>query len=399
MNAQRRIMATAAKKSQRGLYGRLSVGVDNAAQSLPDQVGLPKWGLFKDLFFGKIGTMVVLNLLTLIFALPAIAVIFIYTMKGTMVGAFIPYSGNIGLGYPVVTDAIKQGQIVAYMNNMMQFSLLVPCLALLFLGLGGNMFVMRKLVWGETVKAAKEFFRGIKKTWLNSLFTGLFVGATVFLFSFTLDVFDVYDLHVAYKVLGIIFSSLLLALVAAVSAYFMTQSATFDLPAHVMLNNSFVFAVGKNVVALFFVAVAVAPLFLMFATSLAGIVAVFYVMLGFSYASLVLTIYCNGSYERHLFGRFDKSASYGKRDDKKEQSDDKIEDKPTSVKPKKTDGFKNPKKRKKSIDECSNITPLSETFTCDDLVRLEQERAALEKEIADERSDGENIDTAGKDEE
>ena len=43
-------------------------------------------------------------------------------------------------------------------------------------------------------------------------------------------------------------------------------------------------------------------------------------MLGFSYTSIVLMLYCNGSFEKCLYDKATVGAVYGKRDDKLEKS-------------------------------------------------------------------------------
>ena len=57
--------------------------------------------------------MVFLNLLTVLFALPAAAVMVLFYLNTAVAASFIPYSGNLGIGYPIVTDAITQGVLTA----------------------------------------------------------------------------------------------------------------------------------------------------------------------------------------------------------------------------------------------------------------------------------------------
>ncbi len=311
-------MTVAEKKIKKSLSDVMVF--DSSELPVADMRGLSKWDLFKHLFIGKIGTMVILNLLTLLFALPALADIVIFTMTGTFANSYVPYSANVGIGYPVVADAVWQGVYAAYKNELLQFSILVPSLALLFMGLGGNMFVMRKLIWGEPAKPAKDFFRGIKKSWWQSFITGPIVGAAILAFAVSLRVFDVYKLHTAYKVLGIIASSIVLVAVSMYSAFFMAQSVSFKMKFADVSRNSILLALNSHVIGVFFVAVAVVPMLLLTISTLMMFVMIFYVMLGFSYTSIVLMLYCNGSFEKCLYDKATVGAVYGKRDDKLEKS-------------------------------------------------------------------------------
>ncbi len=153
-------------------------GNDDKPDLTPERASMTKWALFKFLFFRRVGTMVLLNILTLLFALPAILVIFLFYMNKAVAAGFIPYSSNIGIGYPVVVDAISQGAMTDFNYTLMQYLILIPCIAFFALGVSGSLYVIRKLIWEEPTRTVRDFFRGIKKCWLHSLFMGTVFGLT-----------------------------------------------------------------------------------------------------------------------------------------------------------------------------------------------------------------------------
>ena len=137
------------KKKKQSIVQRVMFGNDNKPDLTPEKMNVSKWAQFKNLFFGRFGTIVALNLLTCLFALPAVAVLVLFYMNKTIGNGFIPYSSNFGIGYPVITDAARLGEVMTFTYNLYEFALLVPCLAVFALGVAGNLYVMRKLIWEE----------------------------------------------------------------------------------------------------------------------------------------------------------------------------------------------------------------------------------------------------------
>ena len=249
------------KKKRQSIVQRVMFGNDNKPDLTPEKMNVSKWAQFKNLFFGRFGTIVALNLLTCLFALPAVAVLVLFYMNKTIGNGFIPYSSNFGIGYPVITDAARLGEVMTFTYNLYEFALLVPCLAVFALGVAGNLYVMRKLIWEEPTRTFKDFFRGIGKCWLPAIFMGIVFGLTLLLFEFSLGYFDAYRLSVSVKILCIVLSSILLAFMILFTAFFMTQNAAFKMRPMVLIRNSLLFVLGTNVQAILFVGIGIAPVF------------------------------------------------------------------------------------------------------------------------------------------
>lgn len=368
------------KKKRVGIVQRMMFGDDNKPDITPEQMNMSAWEQFKDLMFRRFGTMVLLNLLTCIFAIPGVLVILLFYMNKTVGNNLIPYSGNLGIGYPVVIDAIARGSYTTFTYNTFMYLSLVPCIALLAMGISGNMYVIRKLLWNEPTSTAKDFFRGIKKCWFHSLVIGIAFGLTLLLFMFTLEFFDVYHLDLALKVISIILASILLVFMSMFTVFFLTQNAAFKMSWKVLIKNSTLFIFGTNIVAIFFFGIAIAPAFLAFIPGITILLGLIYLFIGFSFATLVMSTYCHSCYKRYLYDKISSMPNYGKRDDEKEggESGGAIAKGKKSPVP-----YKNPKKRKKSIDEGSSITPLMPTFRREDLERLEKEHEKVLSESMD----------------
>ena len=68
------------------------MGKDNLPDFTPDKLPGTRFQLFKDVFFNRLGAIVKINLLVLLFCLPAIAWVLIMNMIKTADGSLLPYS-------------------------------------------------------------------------------------------------------------------------------------------------------------------------------------------------------------------------------------------------------------------------------------------------------------------
>lgn len=365
---------TTEKKKKKGLVQRMMFGNDDKPDLTPERAKMSKWAIFKFLFFHRFGTMVLLNILTLLFALPAVAVVLLFYMNKAVAAGFLPYSSNIGIGYPVVVDAVAQGAMTSFNYTLMEFLILIPCIAFFAIGLSGSLYVIRKLIWEEQTKTIKDFFRGIKKCWFQSLIVGTFFGMSLFLLIFSLYYFDAYGLSVGLKALSITLSVILFVFMVLFTSFFMTQNAAFKMKFTVLVRNSLLFVLGTNVQAVFFIGLGLLPVYLMFIPGITTLLLILYALFGFSFSALAISAYCHHCYEKFLYDKItDKPASvYSKRSS---DADDGAQ-----AKKKQPAVYKNPKKRKRSIDEGSSITPLSPTFRREDLERLQKEHEQVLKE-------------------
>ena len=370
------------EKKKKGIVQRLMFGDDTKPDLTPESVKMSKWQMFKNLFFGRFGTMILLNMLTLLFAVPAIAVMVLFYLNRAVAAGYIPYSANIGFGYPVVVDAISQGLITDFTYSILEYLILVPCIAVFALGVAGSLYVMRKLIWQEPTRTIKDFFRGIKKCWLPAIIMGAAFGFTILFVVFSLGYFDAYDMATSLKVMSIILSIILLVIVIMFTSFFMTQVAAFKMRPMVLIRNSFLFVIGTNLQGIIFIGIALIPVYLMFIPGITTLLFLIYIFFGFSVSLLVISLYCHYCYEKFLYDKIEDkpSTAYTKRvSDVAEEKPEKKKQQPAA--------YKNPKKRKKSIDEGASITPLAPMFRREDLERLQKEHEQVLNESVDEYGD------------
>lgn len=69
-----------------------------------------------------------------------------------------------------------------YLFSLIFYSMLImiPCMCIGFIGLGGAFHVSKKIVWQEGISLSNDFFKGLKYNWKHSLINGLIFSITLF---------------------------------------------------------------------------------------------------------------------------------------------------------------------------------------------------------------------------
>ena len=86
------------------------------------------------------------------------------------------------------------GTMRYYQYALIEFGVLVPCIVVGAIGIGGLVYMARNAAHRSEIKVVSTFFTGVKYTWLRAAIGGLLVGACIFLVMFCAYVFDAYDL-------------------------------------------------------------------------------------------------------------------------------------------------------------------------------------------------------------
>ncbi len=380
-----------AKQQRKGLIYRITMGKDNLPDFTPDKLPGNRFQLFKDVFFGRMGAMVKINLLTLLFALPIILVLVLTYMSRLVDNTMVPYSGNIGIGYPVVPDAAAIGEARNFMLNFQMYLLLIPCIVIFSIGLSGAFYVMRRFAWGEGVGVASHFFHGVKANVLPFLWSSLFISVSFFLLMFNITAYNQLQMHAALKIIGLALTIIQFLIVMCMAMFLTTQAVTYKLKFWGLIKNSFLFAIGLlpiNIIMLILSALPVVALYFLIRVQFIGILfLMIFLLVGVSYIILLWTVYSHWVYDKFVNDRVEgaiKNRGMYKmtEEEKKARAEKNLIAKNTR--------FNNPvhlNKQISSIDEGSTFTPLEPTFSRADLIRLAEEKEIVKREIDAEYGD------------
>ncbi len=247
--------------------------------------------------------MVKINLLTLVFALPAIAWQFLVNFMSSADALLIPYSANIGIGVNIVTNAVSTGIEHAFKFDVFRWLVMIPLIMIAFIGLSGSFYTMKTLVRGEGEAKIRIFFRGIKKSWLWFLIVSLPISVLVSALAIAVCAFPVYtSVPVAIRVLAIVGVSLLLFAAVLFSVFMTTQAMTYDFKVGTVMKNTGLFSVAlihRSIVVLALCALPVVLAVLM-SQLLAMLFVVFFMLIGISFIVLICTVYTQWAFDRYI---------------------------------------------------------------------------------------------------
>ncbi len=301
----------------KNLVDKLSIDEYNHEYLIKNYQEGGRFKLFSSVFFGKMGAMSKANWMMLLFCLPVFAVIFYASYLALNIDAAVPFSANFGLGYPVVSNVSEIYNHLVFKNNMFRALLLVPGIIVGFIGLAGAFNIIKYECLGFNVKIIKTFFKGIKNNFITFMWLGLVNSLVFFQLVAALNFYGNPDLALAWKIVTITLSVLLMAFSAVVSMYVMTQAALYDLPLVKMLKNAFWFTVSfglQNIIILIFSLVPVGLLVLMNTSYLLQLIVIMVcAMLGFSYIICIWTVYSHYVYSAAFSAAIEARSGKGKK--------------------------------------------------------------------------------------
>lgn len=297
-----------AKKNKRGLLDRLMMGSekseDFARASLPSN----RWELFWDIFKGRFGKLVIINLLVLLFCLPFIAVLIFRSMSVSAYGTLYPFSQGFGVGYGAYPSMTGLPENIELIVNASTLIFTPIALFIAAIGISGGAYVIRNMVWTEGIFVANDFWRGIKKNFKQLLIVFLLYSLVFYVCILSISLSDknlAQGISGAwlYTVIKVV-AYILLITFSVMTLHMITMSVTYDLKFRHLLKNSFLFTFAllpNNVLFLF---LGLIPFILLLFGGFLMIIGVLAILIiGFSLFLLVWTDYCQWGYDKFLNDR------------------------------------------------------------------------------------------------
>lgn len=293
------------KKKNGGFINRLIVGKEKsegyARASLPSN----RWELFWDIFKGRFGKLVIVNLLVLLFFIPLIALLFFRYVALANYGATYPFTQPFGMGFQAMPNMTGYAENIIFTVNTMVY-LFLPIVAMIAaVGVSGGAYVIRNMVWTEGIFVSNDFWRGIKQNikqmLLIALIYSLFFYLTIVANSFTEWMLS-YDTERKWLlVVSQVISYVFLALFTMMAFHMITMSVTYELKFTQLLRNSFLFTIGLLPQNIFFLFLGAIPfLVLLLGDFFMGIGIILVLIFGFSLLLLVWTDFSQWSYDKFI---------------------------------------------------------------------------------------------------
>ena len=268
-----------------------------------------RWQLFFDIFKGGFGKIVKVNLLTLIFFVPLIAVLLFYMLLVESNGIIYPFGANLGVGYPAAPMQQGIAELLSVQNSFILYAGLILTGFIAAVGLSGGMYVVRNMVWTEGIFVTNDFWRGIKLNYKNALQTVLFFTITLLLagtmlrfaeFSIVVENLTGFKLVMMRISQGT--SYVLIALAAMMSLWMLALGVNYKLTFFGMIRNSFLITLATIPQTIFFIVLAFLPFvcFLIGSSLFLTIGLVLVLLFGISYALLVWLDFAQWVFDKYV---------------------------------------------------------------------------------------------------
>ena len=138
---------------------------DYVRTSLPKGRWADTWDIFK-LCFGK---LVIINVLTLIFFIPGIALVYIRGAYVSQMGFLYPFASNILGTYPVTPGMQGAAERIVLSADLLFYSLLIVAGFIASVGIAGGAYSVRKLINTHGQFTVKGYFHGVKACYFNTV--------------------------------------------------------------------------------------------------------------------------------------------------------------------------------------------------------------------------------------
>ncbi len=300
---------------------------------------------FKDIFKAFSQDLMMVNVLTILFALPIIAVVMFITILGAESFGYMlesiketPYlMSGLGMGISLGTSiaSSKVMMLMSYRIMILGIAVFIPILGF---GFAGAIYVCQKIVWGERFLTKKdkrtgadvnrtvtEFFRGVKLYWKQmvltfSLYAVFFAGGAELILEFVGALWGGYA-NVGHY-FAVIIGAIILLLSSMILVNLVPQVVSYDktLKYGEKLKNACLYTVTFFVPCLFITAFTFAPLALLFIGGFfTFIIIILFMSVGLCYMSLVMTNYGDYNSENVLQVLYEQSQIVENRKNKKEK--------------------------------------------------------------------------------
>ena len=302
-------------QQKKGFIARMLEGKERSEEYARSTLPTNRWQLFWDVFKGNFGKIVKVNLLTLLFCVPLLAVIIFYFLMGEFNSTFYPYGTNLGVGYPAISgELVGLSERLVMQNNLMLYLGVLITSFIAAVGLSGGMYVVRNMVWTEGIFVTNDFWRGIKLNYKNALQTALFF---CIVFAFCQTMINVSNFNLASGMLtkgqatwlrisqGA--SYLFMTLAGLMSLWMIALGVNYKMNFLVMLKNSFLMTIGTLPQTVFFAALAALPFvaFIFGGSMLMAIGIIITVLFGFAYALLVWLDFAQWVFDKFINPKLD----------------------------------------------------------------------------------------------
>ena len=295
-----------ADREKKGLVARWLEGKERSEDYARSTLPTNRWSLFCDIFKGRFGKLVLVNLIMVVTILPLAALIVWRMLALGVEGTVGPYGAGLGVGYPILPELVGYAEMSMFQADLLFFALFIPAGAIAALGISGGGYIIRNLIWTEGIFVTNDFLRGIRRNYWN-VFEAVFVFTLILFIARTMGNLSDWLVAlgvngagwlIASKVMGYIF----VALAILICFWMISLGISYKQGPWALFRNAVVMTIGTFPQTVFFAALATFPVFItIFTTGFFSIIMLLILILfGVSYALLVWLDYSQWAFDRFI---------------------------------------------------------------------------------------------------
>ncbi len=294
--------------AKKGFIAKIIEGPERSETYARSTLPTNRWELGWDVFKTNKGKLFGLNLLTLLFCLPLVALFVMRYVLKTVDIAIFPFTQNMGIGYPAYPATSGLQAQLALNVNVEFFKFVIIGVAFLAVAISGGFYVMRNMVWAEGVMVVSDFFKGVKQNYFVVFFSLLFY--TVIMAASVLSL-NMSSVLIAtgggikwLLVVAQVLTYVIMAIATMMVFYMITLGITYKLSFGALIRNSFILSIALVPTNVFFIAFSAVWLLLLLlgkVMPLFLIIGIFMVFIwGVSLFMLVWTDYSNWVFDTYV---------------------------------------------------------------------------------------------------
>ncbi len=247
------------------------------------------WNVLKNNF----GKLVLINVLTLLFFVPGIAVVYFRLRYISQMGVLYPFSSNALFTYPFTPNTQGVAESIVLSADLLFYSLLIVMGFIASIGIAGASYSIKKLINTHGQFTLKGYFHGVKVCYFNTMIpVTLFM---VFIFaSFVISDWAAQQIAYGHSAGGPITAKVFIiiatVIVGIVAAWFLAVGVSYKVKFRYLVKNSLVLLVGSVIQTVFMLGFALIPVWLMLigtkVTFFLWFGAAIFIFIGFSFILL-----------------------------------------------------------------------------------------------------------------
>ncbi|MDY2714290.1 MAG: hypothetical protein SOV37_02920 [Candidatus Borkfalkiaceae bacterium] len=294
--------------AKKGFIAKIIEGPERSETYARSTLPTNRWELGWDVFKTNKGKLFGLNLLTLLFCLPLVALFVMRYVLKTVDIAIFPFTQNMGIGYPAYPATSGLQAQLALNVNVEFFKFVIIGVAFLAVAISGGFYVMRNMVWAEGVMVVSDFFKGVKQNYFVVFFSLLFYTVVMAASVLSLNMSSVLIATGGgikwLLVVAQVLTYVIMAIATMMVFYMITLGITYKLSFGALIRNSFILSIALVPTNVFFIAFSAVWLLLLLlgkVMPLFLIIGIFMVFIwGVSLFMLVWTDYSNWVFDTYV---------------------------------------------------------------------------------------------------